>query len=135
MIGGSKRYRSTGNLPSSNPRGTPIPTARANPMANSDRLTETSWRKSPLGTISRMAANTGLGWLVKVGSTMPARGAISQIARNTSTAIVETNTRYFDEGIGIFHLPSSEDILKLDESWGNSRELRGLREWAHQGIL
>jgi len=103
-------------------------------MANSDRLTETSWRKSPLGTISRLAAITRLGWLVKVASTMPARGAISQIARNTSTARVETTTRYFDEVIGIVHLPSSEDISKLDEPWGNSRELRGLREWAHQKI-
>ena len=93
MMGGSRRYRSTGNLPSSKPSGTPMPIARANPIANSERLTETSWRKPLVRTISKPARMTRVGWLVYVASTMPTRGAISQTDRNAITMMLETSVR------------------------------------------
>src|SRR5262245_44576419 len=60
--------------------------ANAKPDANSVRLTATSWASVPERTTAKPASSTRLGKLVKKGSTMPRRGAISHAARNTATA-------------------------------------------------
>src|SRR5215471_2378608 len=93
MIGGSSSSRSVSKVPSSRPSGTPIATASANPIANSERLTAASRSSVPLRTTSAAAAITCVGRLVKNGSTRPRRGAASQTARKTAIDAVEIASR------------------------------------------
>src|SRR5262245_59334615 len=87
------RYRSVRNVPSRRPTGTPMASASAKPATNSDRLTIVSRSSVPLRATSIAATSTRLGWLVKNGSAIPSRGAISHAATNSATDIAEMKAR------------------------------------------